>query len=180
MHRQKVMMSPVICAFHSYQVMLSYTCWRECCGVSYSAPNADQHTFEDSGLLLVAIRGEMIDNDLASLYLFNSISTAGYGCALCRGVMRPFHIYLYKRLMCVCWFFVARTTVHLQRIHSMVVRTYKRLKGRFILHFFAMRQPDATACDGFATSQIHRKTSQTFAKPISQWAFAGLRIPLNI
>ena len=48
-----------------------------------------------------------------------------------------------------------------------------KVKGRFIfLFFFAMRQPDATACDEFAT--------QTFAKPISQCAFVGLRTPLNM
>ena len=31
-----------------------------------------------------------------------------------------------------------------------------------------MRQRDATACSGFATSQLRHKTSQTFAKPISK------------
>ena len=61
--------------------------------------------------------------------------------------------------------FVARTTVHVQRIHSVVVRTYKRPKGRFILHFFAMRQPDARRP---ATDLRRRRASQTFAKPISQ------------
>ena len=38
----------------------------------------------------------------------------------------------------------------------------------------------STACDGFATSQMRHKTLQTFAKPISQCVFVGLRTPLNI
>ena len=53
-----------------------------------------------------------------------------------------YNLYLYKRLIYVfVGLVVARTTVHVQRTHSVVVRTYKRLKGRFILHFFAMRRP---------------------------------------
>ena len=48
--------------------------------------------------------------------------------------------------------------------------------GRFTPFFLRCDSPmrDATACNGFATSQIRRRTSQTFANPISQCAFVGL------
>ena len=78
----------------------------------------------------------------------------------------------------VLFLFVTRTTVHAQRTYSMVVRIYKMFKDRILLFFCEGDSPmHATACDGFATSQIRRKSTQN---PFSQCVFVGLRTPLNM
>ena len=52
------MMSPMICAFHSYQVVLSYNVLEGMLRDQLLCPYVDQHTFEDSGLLLLALQGD--------------------------------------------------------------------------------------------------------------------------
>ena len=77
--------------------------------------------------------------------------------------------------MCVLvCLFVARTTVHVQRIHSVVVRTYKRPKGRFILHFLRCDSPMRDGLRRICDVAGHRKPSQN---PFRNCVFVGLRTP---
>ena len=84
-----------------------------------------------------------------------------------------------KRLMCVVCCPYYRTSSTYTYL-SLVVRTYKRLKGRFTLFFLRCLSPMRDGLRRICESQIRRKTSQTFysQNPFS-CAFVGLRTPLN-
>ena len=81
----------------------------------------------------------------------------------------------------MCWFvccpyYRTRFSVHIRWLYAFI----KDIKADLYLIFCDVTaQCDGARATGFATSRVRRKTLQTFAKPILQCAFVGLRTPLN-